>query len=101
MRGDCLRYWHKNTLYCALYFAINPARRINSKYPAKVPGGGTISLIERSTTPVITGFPREPSFTTGITQIPMRRQTAGTCGPDAPLSQQKYFPASGGECSNE
>jgi hypothetical protein len=97
MRGDCLGYWHGDTFYCALYFAINPARRTNSKYPGKVPAGGTISLVKRSTEPVITGFPREPSFTTGISQIPIRRHTAGTCGPDAPLSQQKYFPASGGE----
>src|ERR1700730_2423305 len=100
MRGDCLGYWHGNTFYCALYFAIDPARRTNSKYSGKVPAGGTISLVKRSTGPVITGFPCEPSFTTGISQIPLRRQTAGTCGPDAPLSQQKYSPASGGERLN-
>jgi hypothetical protein len=36
----------------------------------KVPAGGTIWLVKRSTKPVITGFPRVPSFTTGISQIP-------------------------------
>jgi hypothetical protein len=97
MRGDCLGYWHKKHLFTARYVAINSGRRINTKYPGKVPAYGTISLIKRSTEPVITGFPREPSFTTGISQIPIGRQTAGICGRDAPLSQQKYSPASGGE----
>ncbi|MGH6823803.1 MAG: hypothetical protein ACRECP_06655 [Methylocella sp.] len=84
-------------LHCALYFAINPARRVNSKYPGKVPACGTISLVKRSTQPVIIVFPREPSFARAIGQIQVRRQTAGTCGPDAPLNQQKYSPASEGE----
>jgi hypothetical protein len=66
----------EGTFCIARYFAIDPARWINSKYPGKVPACGTISLIERSTTPVITGFPREPSVTTGSNQIPVRRQTA-------------------------
>jgi hypothetical protein len=65
MRGDCLGYWHGNTLYCALYVAINPARRINSKYP-----GRNHPARQAFDSTVITGFLRVPSFTTGISQIP-------------------------------
>src|ERR1700720_3005419 len=60
----------------------------------KVPACGTIPLIKRLVEPVITGFPREPSVTRGVGQIPIR-QTEGICGPHAPRNQRKYSPAWG------
>ena len=50
----------------------------------KVPAYGTISLIKRLVEPDIIGFPREPSVTKGVGQIPIR-QTESICGPHAPL----------------
>ena len=44
-----------------------------------------MSLIKRSTVPVVTVFRREPSLIRGASQISGRRHTTGTCGLDVPL----------------
>jgi hypothetical protein len=44
-----------------------------------------MSLVKRSTEPVVTVFRREPSLIRGTSQISLRRHTAGTCGLDVPL----------------
>jgi hypothetical protein len=60
----------------------------------KVPAGGTISLIKRLSEPLITLFLREPSFTTGISQIPMP-EDRGHMRPRCAAYDQKYFLVSG------